>query len=79
MEIEASEWQGIADGTADSQSLVRFDTNDYSVPVQYAHRKLIVVATVEEVRLVFEDRLVFVGVGVEKPLKAAIAAALRND
>lgn len=73
MEIEASEWQGIADGTADSQSLVRFDTNDYSVPVQYAHRKLIVVATVEEVRLVF------VGVGVEKPLKAAIAAALRND
>ena len=41
-----------------SQSLVRFDTNDYSVPVQYAHRKLIVVATVDEVRLVYEDRLV---------------------
>ena len=41
-----------------SQSLVRFDTNDYSVPVQYAHRKLLVVATVEEVRLVYEDRLV---------------------
>ena len=37
---------------------MRFDTNDYSVPVQYAHRKLIVVATVEEVRLVYEDRLV---------------------
>ena len=48
----------IEGGTADSQSLVRFDTNDYSVPVRYAHRKLIVVATVEEVRLVFEDRLV---------------------
>jgi len=48
----------ITDGTADSQSLVRFDTNDYSVPVQYAHRKLLVIATVEEVRLVFEDRLV---------------------
>jgi transposase len=44
--------------SADSQSLVRFDTNDYSVPVKYAHRKLIVVATVEEVRLVYEDRLV---------------------
>ena len=44
--------------SADSQSLVRFDTNDYSVPVAYAHRKLIVVATVEEVRLVYEDRLV---------------------
>ena len=46
------------DGTADSQSLVRFDTNDYSVPVHYAHQKRMVIATVEEVRMVFEDRLV---------------------
>jgi transposase len=45
-------------GTANSESLVRFDTNDYSVPVRYAHRQLLVVATVEEVRLVSEDRLV---------------------
>lgn len=44
--------------SADSQSLVRFDTNSYSVPVKYAHRKLTVVATVAEVRLVSEDRLV---------------------
>jgi len=44
--------------TADSQSLVRFDDNDYSVPVAYAHRQVIVVATVEEVRLIYEDRLV---------------------
>jgi len=48
----------MTDGTADSQSLVRFDTNFYSVPVQYAHRKLLVIATMDEVRLVFEDRLV---------------------
>ena len=48
----------ISAGTSNSESLVRFDTNDYSVPVQYAHRKLLVVATVEEVRLVYEDRLV---------------------
>jgi transposase len=48
----------VTDRTADSQSLVRFDDNEYSVPVQYAHRKLLVVATVEEVRLVYEDRLV---------------------
>jgi transposase len=48
----------VTDRTADSQSLVRFDDNDYSVPVRYAHRKLIVVATVEDVRLVYEDRLV---------------------
>lgn len=48
----------VVDRTADSQSLVRFDDNEYSVPVAYAHRQLVVVATVEEVRLVFEDRLV---------------------
>ena len=42
---------------ADSQSLVRFDCNSYSVPVQYAHRKITIVATVDEVRLIFEDRL----------------------
>ena len=48
----------IEPGTANSESLVRFDTNDYSVPVKYAHRQLVVVATVEEVRLVYEDRLV---------------------
>ena len=48
----------VTEGTANSESLVRFDTNDYSVPVKYAHRKLTVVATVEEVRLVFQDRLV---------------------
>jgi hypothetical protein len=48
----------VEDRTVDSQSLVRFDDNEYSVPVQYAHRKLLVVATVEEVRLVYEDRLV---------------------
>ena len=44
--------------SADSQSLVRFDTNSYSVPVKYAHRKITVVATVDEVRLIYEDRLV---------------------
>jgi transposase len=43
---------------ADSQSLVRFETNSYSVPVQYAHRQLSVVATIGEVRLIWEDRLV---------------------
>jgi len=42
---------------ADSQSLVRFDCNSYSVPVKYAHRKITIVATVDEVRLIFEDRL----------------------
>lgn len=44
--------------TANSESLVRFDTNDYSVTVAYAHRQLTIVATVDEVRLIYEDRLV---------------------
>ncbi len=44
--------------SADSQSLVRFDTNSYSVPVKYAHRKITVIATIEEVRLAYEDRLI---------------------
>ena len=48
----------IAQVTADSESLVRFDANSYSVPVKYAHRRLSVVATVNEVRIIFEDRLV---------------------
>jgi transposase len=43
---------------ADSLSLVRFDTNSYSVPVKYAHRTITIVATVDEVRLVFEERLI---------------------
>ena len=43
---------------ADSLALVRFDGNSYSVPVQYAHRCITAVGTVEEVRLIFEDRLI---------------------
>lgn len=41
---------------ADSLSLVRFDKNSYSVPTKYAHRSITVIATVDEVRLVFEDQ-----------------------
>lgn len=43
---------------ADSLSLVRFDANSYSVPTRYAHRAVTVVATVAEVRIVHEDKLV---------------------
>jgi transposase len=42
----------------DSLSLVRFDTNDYSVPVAYAHHRVMVVGTVDAVRIVVEDRTV---------------------
>ena len=37
---------------ANSLSVVRFDKNSYSVPTKYAHRKITIVATVDEVRLV---------------------------
>jgi transposase len=46
-----------ADVAVDSLSLVRFDTNSYSVPTKYAHRTVKVVATVSEVKIVFEDQL----------------------
>jgi transposase len=43
---------------ANSLSLIRFDRNSYSVPTEYAHRSLTVVATVNEVRILCGDQLV---------------------
>lgn len=37
--------------TATSESLVRFDTNDYSVPVEHAHKPVVLRASTTEVRL----------------------------
>lgn len=48
----------VTQANAGSLSLVTFETNHYSVPTKYAHRQLTVIATVDEVRLVYEDRLV---------------------
>lgn len=45
-------------GQANSLSLVRFDSNDYSVPTAYAHQPITVVGGLDEVRLVCRDRLV---------------------
>lgn len=45
-------------GQADSLSLVTFDRNQYSVPTEYAHRDVTIVAGIEELRLVYEDRLI---------------------
>ncbi len=47
----------LGQANADSLSLVRFDTNSYSVPTKYAYRQITIVATVDEVRLIFEDQL----------------------
>ena len=43
---------------ADSLSLVRFDTNDYSVPTAYAHHRVTAVGTVDTVRFVVGDLVV---------------------
>ncbi len=48
----------VTQAKACSLSLVRFDTNSYSVPTQYAHRPITIVATVDEVRLICGDQLV---------------------
>ncbi len=45
---------------ADSLSLVRFDTNDYSVPTQFAHRRVTAVGTIDAVRIAVGDRVVAV-------------------
>ena len=43
---------------ANSLSLVRFDTNDYSVPTAYAHHHVTAVGNIHEVRLIVNDRVV---------------------
>jgi hypothetical protein len=48
----------VTEAAADSLSLVRFDTNAYSVPTRYAHRTVTVIGTVAEVRIAFGDRMV---------------------
>jgi transposase len=45
---------------ANSLSLVRFDTNDYSVPTAYAHRRVTVLAGIATVRIVCEGQVVAV-------------------
>ncbi len=43
---------------ANSLSLVRFDDNDYSVPVSYAHHEILVKGSVDRVILCHKDRVV---------------------
>lgn len=48
----------VVPGQADSLSLVAFDRNQYSVPTRYAHRHVMIIADIEELRIVFEDQLI---------------------
>lgn len=44
----------------DSLSLVRFDANDYSVPTQFAHRRVTAVGTIDSVRIAVGEVVVAV-------------------
>ena len=48
---EAFEPRRVAQGHANSLSLVRFDRNDYSVPTAYAHHEVTVTGGIEEVTI----------------------------
>jgi transposase len=56
--LQEFEARRIQAGKASSLSLVRFECNDYSVPTEYAHHPITVVAGIEEIRLIAGDRLV---------------------
>ena len=57
---ESFETRRVAQTRANSLSLVRFDANDYSVPVAYAHHELTVKGGIEEVRIAEKTQLVAV-------------------
>jgi transposase len=44
--------------SADSESLVRFDQNDYSVPIEYAHHEIIAKGYTDRVSLCHRDKVV---------------------
>ena len=48
----------VTQATACGLSLVRFDTNRYSVPVAHARRPITIVASVDEVRLIDAGKLI---------------------
>jgi transposase len=50
--------QALEPQTASSLCLVRFDTNDYSVPCRYAHHDVFVRADVGRVRIFHDDRCI---------------------
>jgi hypothetical protein len=53
--FEARRVQG---GKANSLSLVRFDRNDYSVPTQYAHRDVVLVGSLDRVKIIADSHVV---------------------
>jgi len=45
-------------GKVNTLSLVRFDRNDYSVPTQYAHREVILVGSLDRVKIVADSHVI---------------------
>jgi transposase len=54
----AFEARRVQPARANSLSLVSFDRHRYSVPVEFAHRELTVVGTIEEVRVLCRDQTI---------------------
>lgn len=50
---ESFETRRVVTAKVNSLSLVRFDTNDYSVPTAYAHHEVTVVGSIGQVRILF--------------------------
>jgi len=55
---QSFEARRVESAKASSLSLVRFDTNDYSVPTACAHHQVTAVGNIQEVRLIVNDRVV---------------------
>jgi transposase len=55
---EAFEAARVEPRCVDSLSLVRFDSNDYSVPTKFAHHSATAIGTVDQVRIVVADGVV---------------------
>lgn len=45
-------------GKVNTLSLVRFDRNDYSVPTRYAHREVVLVGSLDRVRIVADSHVI---------------------
>ena len=48
----------VKNGKVNTLSLARFDRNDYSVPTQYAHRDVVVVGSLDRVRVVADSHVI---------------------
>ena len=57
---QAFEARRVETAKVDSQSLVRFDCNSYSVPTEYAHQQVTVVGGIDRIRIVCRNHLVAV-------------------